>query len=84
MNDNERQRLSRSYLLPVEDSEFLLRYELRGVRFNLEYSKAELLLCEWGIRSTVIVFGSARTPSQEQAETMLAAARTAEERQLAE
>jgi uncharacterized protein (TIGR00730 family) len=84
MNDNERQRLSRSYLLPVEDSEFLLRYELRGVRFNLEYSKAELLLCEWGIRSTVIVFGSARTPSQEQAEAMLAAAKTAEERQLAE
>ncbi len=71
MNDNERQRLSRSYLLPVEDSEFLLRDELRGIRFALEYSKAELLLREWGIRSTVIVFGSARTPSQEQAEAML-------------
>jgi len=62
MNDNERQRLSRSYLLPVEDTEFLLRDELRGIRFALEYSKAELLLREWGIRSTVIVFGSARTP----------------------
>jgi len=84
MNDNERQRLSRSYLLPVEDSEFLLRDELRGIRFNLEYSKAELLLREWGIRSTVIVFGSARTPSQEQAEAMLAAAKTPAERQLAE
>jgi uncharacterized protein (TIGR00730 family) len=84
MNDNEHQRLSRSYLLPVEDSEFLLRDELRGVRFNLEYSKAELLLREWGIRSTVIVFGSARTPSQEQAEAMLQAAKTAEERALAE
>ena len=83
MNDNEHQRLSRSYLLPVEDSEFLLRYELRGVRFNLEYSKAELLLCEWGIRSTVIVFGSARTPSQEQAEAMLHAAKTPEELALA-
>jgi uncharacterized protein (TIGR00730 family) len=84
MNDNERQRLSRSYLLPVEDSEFLLRDELRGIRFNLEYSKAELLLREWGIRSTIIVFGSARTPSQEQAEAMLADAKTPEERQLAE
>mgnify|MGYP003694279927 CR=1 FL=1 len=59
MNDNERQRHSRSYLLPVEDLEFLLRDELRGIRFALEYSKAELLLREWGIRSTVIVFGSA-------------------------
>ena len=83
MNDNERQRLSRSYLLPVEDSEFLLRDELRGIRFALEYSKAELLLREWGIRSTVIVFGSARTPSQEQAEAMLAAAKTPEELKLA-
>ncbi len=83
MNDNERQRHSRSYLLPVEDTEFLLRDELRGIRFALEYSKAELLLREWGIRSTVIVFGSARTPSQEQAEAMLAAAKTPEELTLA-
>ncbi len=79
MNDNERQRHSRSYLLPVEDSEFLLRDELRGIRFALEYSKADLLLREWGIRSTVIVFGSARTPSPEQAEAMLQAAKTGEE-----
>jgi uncharacterized protein (TIGR00730 family) len=79
MTDNTRQRLSRSYLLPVEDSEFLLRDELRGIRFALEYSKAELLLREWGIRSTVIVFGSARTPSPEQAEAMLQAAKTPEE-----
>ena len=83
MNDNERQRLSRSYLLPVEDTEFLLRDELRGIRFALEYSKAELLLREWGIRSTVIVFGSARTPSQEQADAMLAAAKTPDEMALA-
>jgi hypothetical protein len=83
MNDNERQRHSRSYLLPVEDTEFLLRDELRGIRFALEYSKAELLLREWGIRSTVIVFGSARTPSQEQADGMLAAAKTPDEVALA-
>jgi uncharacterized protein (TIGR00730 family) len=83
MSDNHNQRLSRTYLLPVEDSEFLLRDELRGIRFALEYSKAELLLREWGIRSTVIVFGSARTPSQEQAEAMLAAAKTPEELKLA-
>ena len=83
MNDNERQRHSRSYLLPVEDSEFLLRDELRGIRFALEYSKAELLLREWGIRSTVIVFGSARTPSQEHADAMLTAAKTPEELALA-
>jgi hypothetical protein len=79
MTDNQRQRLSHSYLLPVEDPEFLLRDELRGIRFALEYSKAELLLREWGIRSTVIVFGSARTPSPEQAEAMLTAAKGGDE-----
>lgn len=67
------QRRARSYKLPVEDTDFLLRDELRGVRFQLEYAKAELLLRDWGIRSTVIVYGSARTPTPEQAE----AARTA-------
>jgi uncharacterized protein (TIGR00730 family) len=83
MDDNHPQRRSRSYLLPVEDSEFLLCDELRGIRFALEYSKAEMLLRQWGVRSTVIVFGSARTPSPEQAATMLDAARTPVERESA-
>ena len=56
---------SPSYLLPAEDTQFLLRDELRAVRFALEYSKADLLLRDWGIRSTIIVFGSARVPSPE-------------------
>jgi hypothetical protein len=60
------QTASHSYLLPVEDQEFLLREELRGLRFALEYSKADLLLRDWGIRSTIICFGSARVPSPEQ------------------
>jgi uncharacterized protein (TIGR00730 family) len=38
------------------------------------------LLRDWGIRSTIIVFGSARTPSPEQAETAMAAACTDAER----
>ena len=61
--DNSAQKRSHSYLLPVEDAAFLLRDEMRDIRFALEYSKAELLLRDWGIRSTIIVFGSARTPS---------------------
>ncbi len=76
--DNDRDR-SRSVLLAVEDSEFLLRDELRGVRFQLEYSKAELLLRDWGIRSTLIVFGSAHTPSPEQAQAARAAALSEQE-----
>ncbi|MEQ1612283.1 MAG: LOG family protein [Hyphomicrobiaceae bacterium] len=74
MSDNGEQTRSRSYLLPVEDTEFLLRDELRSIRFALEYSKADLLLRDWGVRSTVVVFGSARVPSPEQAEAMLKSA----------
>jgi uncharacterized protein (TIGR00730 family) len=85
MPDNGHQTHSRSYLLPNQDSEFLLnRDELRPIRFALEYSKAELLLQDSGIRSTVIVFGSARIPSAEQAEAALSAAKDAAARGRAE
>ena len=41
---------------PALDTEFLLRPEMRPFRFALEYSKADILLSDWGIRSTIIVF----------------------------
>src|SRR6185295_4501384 len=63
MTDNGEQRRSASYRLPVEDLDFLLRDEMRAIRFALEYAKAELALRDWGIRSTIIVFGGARIPS---------------------
>ena len=66
-HDDSAQMKSRSYQLPNEDTAFLLRDEMRAMRFALEYAKADLLLRDWGIRSTVIVFGSARVPSPEQA-----------------
>jgi uncharacterized protein (TIGR00730 family) len=75
---------SRSYLLPVEDTSFLLRDEMRAIRFALEYAKAELALRDWGIRSTIIVFGGARVPSPEQAAAAGRTARGAVERQAAE
>jgi uncharacterized protein (TIGR00730 family) len=65
---------SASYRLPVEDSDFLHRDELRGVRLQLEYDKPEILLREWGVRSTIIVFGSARIPSPERARIIRKAA----------
>ncbi len=78
--DNRAQIQSRSYKLPVEDTEFLLRDEMRATRFALEYSKADLALRDWGIRSTIIVFGSARTPSPEQVAAAEIAAVTDEQR----
>jgi uncharacterized protein (TIGR00730 family) len=65
---------SPSYRLPVEDHDFLHRDELRGVRLQLEYDKPEILLREWGVRSTIIVFGSARIPSPERARAIRKAA----------
>ena len=75
---------SRSYLLAVEDTEFLLRDEMRAIRFALEYAKADLALRDWGIRSTIIVFGGARIPSPEQADEATKAVRTAAEMQVVE
>ncbi|HMO47617.1 MAG TPA: LOG family protein [Rubrivivax sp.] len=77
--ENSPQMKSRSYQLPVEDTAFLLRDEMRALRFALEYAKADLLLRDWGIRSTVIVFGSARVPSPEQAAGLRQAGKAPEE-----
>jgi uncharacterized protein (TIGR00730 family) len=73
MPNNASQLASRSYLLPIEDTDFLLRDEMRAIRFALEYGKAELHLRDWGVRSTVVVFGSARALSPEQAADLVAA-----------
>ena len=62
MTDNTAQKASPSYRLAVEDPDFLLHDEMRAMRFAMEYEKAELALRQWGVRSTVVVFGSARIP----------------------
>lgn len=57
---NSEQLRSRSYALAARDQDFLLGDSMRGVRFMLEYAKAEEFLRAWGVRSTIVVFGSAR------------------------
>lgn len=61
------QTRSDSYRLAYDDSDFLLRDELRPVRLQLELLKPELLQQEHGIESTVVVFGSVRIPDKETA-----------------
>jgi len=56
-----------AYKLAFDDIDFLLRDEMRPVRFLLELSKPELLLQEHGINQTVVIFGSARTLDMETA-----------------
>ncbi|MCA3309551.1 MAG: TIGR00730 family Rossman fold protein [Roseomonas sp.] len=84
MPDNGAQKHSRSYLLAVEDQEFLLRDEMRPFRFGMEYAKAEYELRDWGVRSTIVVFGSARTPSAEEAAALAKRARNAAEKRAAQ
>jgi uncharacterized protein (TIGR00730 family) len=56
------QTASASYRLAYADDEFLTSDDTRGVRFQLEYLKAEFSLRDRGIRSTVVLFGGARIP----------------------
>jgi uncharacterized protein (TIGR00730 family) len=52
---------SPSYRLAALDRDFILGDSTRGVRFLLEYEKAEQALRAWTIKSTIVVFGSARS-----------------------
>ncbi|SLN30422.1 TIGR00730 family Rossman fold protein [Oceanibacterium hippocampi] len=74
-----RQTEAKSYELAYADMDFMMRDELRPVRLQLELLKPELVLQEHNIRSTIVVFGSARTPDRETAEAALAAAEKAVE-----
>lgn len=57
---NAEQMASPSFQLAALDQDFLLSNDMRGVRFLLEYYKADTLLRRARIRSTIVVFGSAR------------------------
>jgi uncharacterized protein (TIGR00730 family) len=64
-----------SMIMAFEDLEFLKRDELRPVRLMLELLKPEMLQREAGIRSTIVVFGSARIKGPEEARAQLEEAR---------
>ena len=57
---NKSQMDSSAFRLAAYDQEFLLGDSTRGLRFQLEYQKAEEYLRKWGVDSTVVVFGSSR------------------------
>lgn len=75
---------SPSYRLAFQDTEFLLREELRPVRFQLELLKPEMLLDEAKIGSTLVIYGSARIPQPDHCSALMAAAKTPEEQRVAE
>ena len=59
-------RRSKAYRKAYLDPEFLTRDELRPVRLMLELQKPEMTLSEYGVKATVVVFGSARIWDKQQ------------------
>ena len=76
--------ISTSYRLAFEDPDFIERPEARGIRFQLELLKADLILRENQVDHTIVVFGSARFVSREDAERLVAQAVTDEEKSRAQ
>jgi uncharacterized protein (TIGR00730 family) len=78
------QTVSPSYRLAFQDMDFLLREDLRPVRFQLELLKPEVLLEEAKIASTFVFYGSARIPEPAKADALIDAAATPHQREIAE
>jgi uncharacterized protein (TIGR00730 family) len=64
-----------AYKLAFRDTDFLLRDELRPIRFQLELLKPEMLLDEARVGSTLVIYGSARIPTPAKAAAMVDAAK---------
>jgi len=75
---------SAAYKLAFQDTDFLLREDLRPVRFQLELLKPELLMNEARIGSTFVFYGSARIPEPSMADALVAGATDDEQRAIAE
>ncbi|MBB5684557.1 LOG family protein [Sphingobium boeckii] len=73
-----------AYKLAFQDNDFLLREDLRPVRFQLELLKPELLLDEAKIASMMVFYGSARIPEPAKAQVLLDLATDERGRRIAE
>jgi uncharacterized protein (TIGR00730 family) len=75
---------SDAYKLAFQDTDFLLREDLRPVRFQLELLKPELLMNEADIASLFVFYGSARVPEPSVAAELAAKAKTDWEKKVTE
>ena len=73
-----------AYRLAFQDMDFLLREDLRPVRFHLELLKPDLILAEAKIASTFVFYGSARIPEPDKARALLDLATDDKSRRIAE
>ena len=71
LSDHEAALRANANRMAFADPEFMLRRETRGIRLQLEMLKPDLNQIEQGIDHTIVVFGSARFLSPEDAQTAL-------------
>lgn len=81
---NTPQTQDSAYRLAFQDMDFLLREDLRPVRFQLELLKPELILAEANIASTFVFYGSARIPEPDKAQALLDLATDDDSRRIAQ
>jgi len=62
---------SKSYIIAEQDNDFLQQHETLGVRLDLDYLKAEILLQQHGIEQTIVVFGSTHIIEEKTAKQQL-------------
>lgn len=58
-----------AYALAFSDQDFMCRDELRPVRLQLELLKTEMMMAEYGVESTIVLFGGARIPEPAKKDT---------------
>ena len=73
-----------AYRLAFQDMDFLLREDLRPVRFQLELLKTSLVMEEAHIGSTFVFYGSARIPEPDKAQALLELASDDKSKRIAE
>jgi uncharacterized protein (TIGR00730 family) len=71
---------SPEYLAADEDVGFLQRDDMRGLRLQLDYRKAETLLKEHGIAHSIVVYGGTRICEPQAAKARVAALEAAQAR----
>ncbi|TBX20483.1 LOG family protein [Nioella sediminis] len=58
-----------AYRLAFTDDDFMCRDELRPVRLQLELLKPQMIMDEYGVKSTIVMFGGARIPEPSKADS---------------
>ena len=58
-----------AYKQAFDDTEFMCRDELRPVQLQLELLKPEMIMAEYGVESTIVLFGGARIPEPSKNDT---------------